>query len=152
MLAYKKLFDDVFEEIGKVIVGQQEMVTQILSAVLADGNALLEGYPGLAKTLTVRTLAKIMDLRFSRIQNTPDLMPSDITGTYVLEEANGKREFKFYPGPIFANLVLDQVAFVNGKFEKGDYLIGKAKAEGCEMLEYNGKRLYKLKNSHTLSM
>ena len=106
MLAYKKLFDDIFEEVGKVIVGQEEMVTQLLSAILADGNALLEGYPGLAKTLTVRTLAKVMDLRFSRIQNTPDLMPSDITGTYVLEENNGKREFKFHPGPIFANIVL----------------------------------------------
>src|SRR3990167_5481273 len=106
MLAYKKLFDDVFEEIGKVIVGQQEMVTQILSAVLADGNALVEGYPGLAKTLTVRTLARIMDLRFSRIQFTPDLMPSDITGTYVIEETGGKREFRFHPGPIFANIVL----------------------------------------------
>lgn len=106
MLAYKKLFDDVFGEVGKVIVGQQEMVTQVLSAIMADGNALLEGYPGLAKTLTVRTLAKIMDLRFSRIQNTPDLMPSDITGTYVLEESGGKREFKFHPGPVFANVVL----------------------------------------------
>lgn len=106
MLAYKKLFDDIFEEVGKVIVGQQEMVTQVLSAILADGNALLEGYPGLAKTLTVRTLARIMDLRFSRIQNTPDLMPSDITGTYVLEEHDGKREFKFHPGPIFANVIL----------------------------------------------
>ena len=106
MLAYKKLFDEIFEEVGKVIVGQQEMVTQLLSAIMADGNALLEGYPGLAKTLTVRTLARIMDLRFSRIQNTPDLMPSDITGTYVLEESNGKREFKFHPGPIFANVIL----------------------------------------------
>jgi len=106
MLAYKKLFDDLFEETGKVVVGQQEMVTQVLSAMLADGNALLEGYPGLAKTLAVRTLARLMDLRFSRIQNTPDLMPSDITGTYVLEEQNGKREFKFHPGPIFANIVL----------------------------------------------
>ncbi|MBI2144918.1 MoxR family ATPase [Candidatus Woesearchaeota archaeon] len=106
MLAYKKLFDDIFAEVAKVIVGQEEMVTQLLSAILADGNALLEGYPGLAKTLTVRTLAKAMDLRFSRIQNTPDLMPSDITGTYVLEESGGKREFKFHPGPIFANVIL----------------------------------------------
>ena len=106
MLAYKKLFDEIFDEVGKVIVGQQEMVTQILSAIMADGNALLEGYPGLAKTLTVRTIARIMDLRFSRIQNTPDLMPSDITGTYVLEESNGKREFKFHPGPVFANVIL----------------------------------------------
>ncbi|HLD97578.1 MAG TPA: AAA family ATPase [Candidatus Nanoarchaeia archaeon] len=106
MLAYKKLFDEIFDEVGKVIVGQQETITQILAAIMADGNALLEGYPGLAKTLTVRTLARVMDLRFSRIQNTPDLMPSDITGTYVLEEQDGKREFKFHPGPIFANVVL----------------------------------------------
>ncbi len=106
MLAYKKLFDDIFAEVARVIVGQEEMITQLLSAVLADGNALLEGYPGLAKTLTVRTLARVMDLRFSRIQNTPDLMPSDITGTYVLEESGGKREFKFHPGPIFANVIL----------------------------------------------
>ncbi len=106
MLAYKKLFDDIYAEIGRVIVGQEEMITQLLSAILADGNALLEGYPGLAKTLTVKTLAKVMDLRFSRIQNTPDLMPSDVTGTYVLEESDGKREFKFHPGPIFANVVL----------------------------------------------
>ena len=74
--------------------------------MLCDGNALLEGYPGLAKTLTVRTLAELMDLKFSRIQNTPDLMPSDITGTYIIEEASGKRQFKFQPGPIFANVVL----------------------------------------------
>jgi len=67
---------------------------------------LLECYPGLAKTLTVRTLAQLMDLKFSRIQNTPDLMPSDITGTYIIEESGGKRQFKFQPGPIFANIVL----------------------------------------------
>ncbi|MBS3100755.1 MoxR family ATPase [Candidatus Woesearchaeota archaeon] len=75
-------------------------------AILCDSNALLEGYPGLAKTLTVRTLAQIMDLKFSRIQNTPDLMPSDITGTYIIEESGGKRNFKFQPGPVFANVVL----------------------------------------------
>lgn len=106
MLAYKKIFSDLFEEVRKVVVGQDKVIEQIMISILADGNALLEGYPGLAKTLTVRTLAKIMDLRFSRIQFTPDLMPSDITGTYVIEDHDGKREFKFHPGPIFANLVL----------------------------------------------
>lgn len=87
-------------------MGQDEIIEQILIAILCDGNALLEGYPGLAKTLTVRTLAQLMDLKFSRIQNTPDLMPSDITGTNIIEESSGKRQFKFQPGPIFANIVL----------------------------------------------
>jgi MoxR-like ATPase len=74
--------------------------------ILCNSNALLEGYPGLAKTLAVRTLSELMDLKFSRIQNTPDLMPSDITGTYIIEEKAGKRDFKFQAGPVFANIVL----------------------------------------------
>ncbi|MBI4918662.1 MoxR family ATPase [archaeon] len=103
----KKLIDKSFEEMGRVIVGQEEMVGEVMIALLSDAHALLEGYPGLAKTLLVKTLAEIMDLKFSRIQNTPDLMPSDITGTYIIEETTGgKRNFKFQPGPIFANLVL----------------------------------------------
>ena len=106
MKNYKQIFDELQKELGKVIVGQEPVIDQILVAILCDGNALLEGYPGLAKTLTVRTLAQLMDLKFSRIQNTPDLMPSDITGTYIIEEASGKRQFKFQPGPIFANVVL----------------------------------------------
>ena len=106
MKNYKQVFDELQKEIGKVIIGQEEVVEQILVAILCDGNALLEGYPGLAKTLTVRTLAELMDLKFSRVQNTPDLMPSDITGTYIIEESSGKRSFKFQPGPIFANIVL----------------------------------------------
>ena len=106
MQNYKQIFDELQKEAGKVIIGQESVVEQILVAILCDGNALLEGYPGLAKTLTVRTLAQLMDLKFSRIQNTPDLMPSDITGTYIIEEVSGKRQFKFQPGPIFANVVL----------------------------------------------
>ena len=106
MKNYKQLFDELQKEVGKVIVGQQDTVEQIFIAILCNGNALLQGYPGLAKTLTVRTLADIMELKFSRIQHTPDLMPSDITGTYILEETGGKRQFKFQPGPIFANIVL----------------------------------------------
>ena len=106
MRNYKHIFDAVFKEINKVVVGQNHVVEQILVAILCDGNAMLEGYPGLAKTLAVRTMADIMDLKFSRIQSTPDLMPSDITGTYIIEETAGKRNFKFQPGPIFANIVL----------------------------------------------
>ena len=106
MKNYKQIFDELQKEAGKVIVGQEKVIEQILVAILCDGNALLEGYPGLAKTLTVKTLSQLMDLKFSRIQNTPDLMPSDITGTYIIEESSGKRQFKFQPGPIFSNVVL----------------------------------------------
>ncbi len=102
----KEVFEYIFTEVGKVVVGQQHVVKQIIIAILTESNALLEGYPGLAKTLTISTLAKLMDLKFSRIQGTPDLMPSDITGTYVLEETKNGREFKFQPGPLFANVVL----------------------------------------------
>lgn len=103
----KKLIDKLFIEVGKVIVGQEEMVGEVMIALLANSHALLEGYPGLAKTLLIKTMSEVMDLKFSRIQNTPDLMPSDITGTYIIEEtSSGKRTFKFQPGPIFANMVL----------------------------------------------
>jgi len=96
----------IFNEVGKVIVGQREAVEQIIAAILCNGHALVESYPGLGKTLTISTLAKVMDLKFNRIQCTPDLMPSDITGTYVVEERAGGKEFRFEPGPIFANIVL----------------------------------------------
>src|SRR3989338_7354402 len=102
----KDAFEFIFAETAKVVVGQQQVIKQIIIAILTESNALLEGYPGLAKTLTVSTLAKLMDLKFSRIQGTPDLMPSDITGTYVLEETKNGREFKFQPGPLFSNVVL----------------------------------------------
>ena len=106
MKDYKHAFDSLFKEINKVVVGQDEVLKQILVCILCDSNALLEGAPGLAKTLSVRTLAELMDLKFSRIQNTPDLMPSDITGTYIIEEKGGKRDFKFQQGPVFSNIVL----------------------------------------------
>jgi MoxR-like ATPase len=106
MPSYKDVFENIYREIGRVVIGQREVVEQVIVAMLCNGNALLEGYPGLAKTLTIRTLTQIMDLKFSRIQNTPDLMPSDVTGTYIIEEVSGKRHFKFQPGPIFANVVL----------------------------------------------
>jgi MoxR-like ATPase len=95
-------------EIGKVIVGQTEVVDQLLTALLSNGHCLLVGVPGLAKTLLVSTVARVLDLKFSRVQFTPDLMPSDITGTEILEEdhTTGKRMFRFVKGPVFANIVL----------------------------------------------
>src|SRR3954468_19049419 len=96
------------QEIRKVIIGQEETIDQLLITFLAGGHALLEGVPGLAKTLMIRTLSEAIDLRFRRIQFTPDLMPSDIIGTEVLEEdhATGKRFFKFNKGPVFSNIIL----------------------------------------------
>jgi len=95
-------------EIAKVIVGQDEVVDQILLAIFSRGHAMLVGVPGLAKTLLISTIARAMDLDFSRIQFTPDLMPSDITGTEVIEEdkATGARELRFVKGPIFSNVIL----------------------------------------------
>src|SRR5687768_11425793 len=96
------------QEIKKVIVGQEETIDQLLITFLAGGHALLEGVPGLAKTLMIRTLAEAVHLKFRRIQFTPDLMPSDIIGTEVLEEdhTTGKRVFKFNKGPVFSNIIL----------------------------------------------
>lgn len=99
---------DLKKEIAKVIIGQEETVEQLLITFLAGGHALLEGVPGLAKTLMIRTLSQAIDLDFKRIQFTPDLMPSDIVGTEILEEnhSTGKKYFEFKKGPIFANIIL----------------------------------------------
>jgi len=96
------------KEIGKVIVGQKTIIEELLISILAGGHCLLEGVPGLAKTLLVSTLAETMELDFHRVQFTPDLMPSDIVGTEILEEdhASGKRFFKFQKGPVFTNILL----------------------------------------------
>ena len=95
------------QELQKVIVGQDEVIEQLFAAIFTRGHCLLEGVPGLAKTLMVSTIAKILDVNFKRIQFTPDLMPSDITGTNVLEEdEQGKRQFRFVEGPIFTNILL----------------------------------------------
>jgi len=93
-------------EVGKLIVGQEEVVRHVLIAVLGGGHVLLEGVPGLGKTMLIRTLGRALDLKFSRIQFTPDLMPADIVGTDILVESEGERGFRFQPGPVFANLVL----------------------------------------------
>ncbi len=96
----------VREEIGKIIVGQQEVVEGVLTCLLAGGHVLLEGVPGLGKTTLLRTLSRVLHLRYSRIQFTPDLMPADIVGTNVIHEEKGRREFHYQAGPLFANLVL----------------------------------------------
>ena len=97
-----------FNEIGKSIIGQKDVLDHILIALLCKGHTLIIGVPGLAKTLMIKSMADLLDLTFSRIQFTPDLMPSDITGTEVLEEdqASGKRAFRFFKGPIFGNIIL----------------------------------------------
>ncbi|MCI0594923.1 MAG: MoxR family ATPase [candidate division Zixibacteria bacterium] len=104
----KEAKEKIDAEVSKVIVGQKEVIEELLIALLAGGHCLLIGVPGLAKTLLISTLAKVLDLRFSRIQFTPDLMPSDITGGEILEEdkTTGKRFFRFVKGPIFANIIL----------------------------------------------
>src|SRR5579883_1246569 len=95
-------------EIGSVIVGQKEVVHGVLICVLAGGHVLLEGVPGLGKTMLIRTMAEVLDVQFSRIQFTPDLMPADITGSTIINDDHigGGRRFQFQPGPIFANLIL----------------------------------------------
>lgn len=101
-----RIFKNFFEDIGNVVVGQNKVVEQIVIAILCEGHALVESNPGLGKTLMISTVSKAMNLKFSRIQCTPDLMPSDITGTNVIEEKDNKKEFRFQPGPVFANVVL----------------------------------------------
>lgn len=94
------------QEIGKGIVGQREVIRQVLLAILADGNVLLEGVPGLGKTELVKAISKVLTMKFSRIQFTPDLMPSDVTGTNLIIKEDGNNAFRFEPGPVFANIVL----------------------------------------------
>ncbi|HZU17773.1 MAG TPA: AAA family ATPase [Candidatus Dormibacteraeota bacterium] len=104
---FQEIARAIEEELGKLIVGQQELVRSVLIALVAGGHVLLEGQPGLGKTVLVRSLARVLDLSFSRVQFTPDLMPADVTGTHIVtEEESGRRRFEFQPGPIFANLLL----------------------------------------------
>ena len=108
LIRFQKANERLHSEIARVIIGQERVVDQLLTALFAGGHCLLVGVPGLAKTLLVSTLARCVNLRFSRIQFTPDLMPSDITGTEVLEQdtSTGRRVFRFIEGPVFANVVL----------------------------------------------
>ena len=101
-------YSKIKSEIGKVIIGQDKVIEQLLISLLSSGHCLLVGVPGLAKTLLISTLANVLNLKFNRIQFTPDLMPSDITGTEIIEDdqTTGKRKFRFAKGPVFANIIL----------------------------------------------
>src|SRR5271165_7558411 len=104
---FREAYARVHKEISKVIVGHTDIINGVLTCLFVGGHALLEGVPGLGKTLLVRTLSQVLDLKFNRIQFTPDLMPSDIMGTNIINEApDGKRVFSFQPGPLFAQMVL----------------------------------------------
>src|SRR5437899_3278733 len=104
---FRQRYKQIKDEIGKVIVGHSDTVDGVLTCLFVGGHALLEGVPGLGKTLLVRTLSEVLDLNFNRIQFTPDLMPADIIGTNIInEDADGKRVFSFQPGPLFAQIVL----------------------------------------------
>src|SRR5881397_1862843 len=104
---FRQRYAHIQGEIGKVIVGHSEIVHGVLTCLFVGGHALLEGVPGLGKTLLVRTLSQVLDLKFNRVQFTPDLMPSDIIGTNIInEDASGQRVFSFQSGPIFAQIVL----------------------------------------------
>src|SRR5207247_5165046 len=103
---FSQVRNSIIEQLRRTVVGQSDVIEQILAAVFTRGHCLLVGVPGLAKTLMVSSIAQILDVQFKRIQFTPDLMPSDITGTTVLDESSGKREFRFVKGPIFASIVL----------------------------------------------
>src|SRR4051812_22775260 len=103
-LWFRDTYESVRNEVRKAIVGQEEVVEGVLIGLAANGNVLLEGMPGLGKTLLVRSLSQALHLSFGRIQFTPDLMPADVTGTNILAESSGARAFQFRPGPIFANM------------------------------------------------
>ena len=103
---FRETAANIEAEVGKVIVGQADVVRHVLVGILSGGHVLLEGVPGLGKTMLIRTLGQVLRLEFSRIQFTPDLMPADITGTEIMEEADGRRAFRFQQGPVFANLIL----------------------------------------------
>lgn len=104
---FKALALAIEEELAKLIVGQRQLVRNVLIALIAGGHVLLEGQPGLGKTVLVRSLADALDLEFARVQFTPDLMPADVTGTHIVtEDESGRRRFEFQPGPLFANLLL----------------------------------------------
>ncbi|MDG2213105.1 MAG: MoxR family ATPase [Verrucomicrobiota bacterium] len=99
-------YDRIKTELGKTIIGQEDVIDEILISLFAGGHCLITGAPGLAKTLLVKSIAEIFDLKFSRVQFTPDLMPADITGTEVLSETDQGRQLRFVPGPVFANIIL----------------------------------------------
>ena len=109
--ALAESYQEISKEVGKVIVGQEEVLKAVLISIFSNGHCLLVGVPGLAKTLLVQTIAQVLDLSYNRIQFTPDLMPSDITGAEILDE---NRTFKFIKGPIFSNIIFPLIGFTTG--------------------------------------
>ena len=104
---FSQQIDNIFKQIERDVIGQKDIIENTLIAMIAGGNVLLEGVPGVGKTRLVRTLGRVFDLPFSRIQFTPDLMPADVTGTnIIIKDENGNTNFSFQPGPIFSNIVL----------------------------------------------
>ncbi|MDQ4045021.1 MAG: AAA family ATPase, partial [Chloroflexota bacterium] len=139
-VAFQETARRITAEVGKVIVGQRDLINQILIAFLAGGHVLLEGVPGLGKTRMVHAFAQALDLQFSRIQFTPDLMPADITGTSILKEAStGGREFVFQRGPLFANIVLADE--INRATPKTQSALLEAMQEGTVSVLTNVHRL-----------
>ena len=106
ILAFRRDFEAIEQEIGKAIIGQKTLIRDVLTAMVAGGNVLLEGLPGLGKTQLVKTIGKVLDLQFSRIQFTPDLMPADVTGTSVMIKDGEGMRMEFRQGPVFSNIVL----------------------------------------------
>ncbi len=135
----KESFEVIFSELEKVIVGQKDVIENLMVALLCEGHALLEGFPGLGKTMIVSNLAKILDLKFSRIQCTPDIMPSDITGTYIIEEQEGRKVFRLEKGPVFTNILLADE--INRATPKAQSALLEAMQEKQVTL---GNRTYKL--------
>src|SRR3954470_13457227 len=126
---FKERYQAIEGEVGKVIVGHQQVVSQTILCLMIGGHALLEGVPGLGKTILVRTLAQVMALQFSRIQFTPDLMPADIVGTSIVAtDEGGHRSWQFQPGPIFGNLILADE--INRATPKTQSALLEAMAEG----------------------
>lgn len=106
ILRFSQQIQDIRAEIGKEIIGQQDIIDALLMAIISGGNVLLEGVPGLGKTRLVRTMSRVLDLPFARIQFTPDLMPADVTGTNIIVQQDGASTFEFQPGPVFASIIL----------------------------------------------
>ena len=146
---FRSICDNIFTQIRRDVIGQDEVVEGTVIAMIAGGNVLLEGVPGVGKTRLVRSLGRVFDLPFSRIQFTPDLMPADVTGTNIIvKDENGNSSFQFQPGPVFSNIVLadeinratpkTQSALLEAMQEHTVTVMGVAVLSGC--LSSQGKR------------
>ena len=133
---FRKTFDKLRTEISKFIVGQKDIIDQVLTSVICGGHVLLEGVPGLGKTALVSTLSKTLALKFQRIQFTPDLLPADIVGTQILVERESRKVFEFQPGPVFCNVLLadGSVRFLSASMDIIT-LVGLGSRDGGEVVQ-----------------